>query len=221
MHCFASENQTYTETWLFGVVLKVFKRPRKPTAENLQVKTRVENVRFLSWRIVFVGKYGIHSTNEKAFKRNLTLRASFRFPAIRFDAPTLLSFSGFTHAHAKCPPVTRRNCHPCGFHLVETSKKRTGTAKKLSLSFPAPLPPLLSLSLCTENLERAITLENNWLYLVVCRCFHRSWGYFGFELKMLGSFEIRDCFFLLFLGRFDIVSLSINCSTSQVMVLTI
>ena len=40
-----------------------------------------------------------------AFKRTVTLRASFRFPAIRFDVPTLLSFSGFTHAHAKCPPV--------------------------------------------------------------------------------------------------------------------
>ena len=36
---------------------------------------------------------------------------------------------------------------------------------------------------------------------------------------MLGSFYIRDCFFLLFLGRLDIVSLSVNCSTSQVMVL--
>ena len=33
------------------------------------------------------------------------LYASFRFPVIRFDAPTLLSFSGCTHAHAKCPPV--------------------------------------------------------------------------------------------------------------------
>ena len=40
-----------------------------------------------------------------AFKRTVTLRASFRFRAIRFDAPTLLSFSGFTHARAKCPPV--------------------------------------------------------------------------------------------------------------------
>ena len=40
-----------------------------------------------------------------AFKRTVTLRASFRFPAIRFDASTLLSFSGFTHAHAKCPSV--------------------------------------------------------------------------------------------------------------------
>ena len=36
---------------------------------------------------------------------------------------------------------------------------------------------------------------------------------------MLGSFEIRDCFFFLFLGRPDIISLSINCSTSQSMVL--
>ena len=33
-----------------------------------------------------------------AFKRTVTLRVSCRFPAIRFDAPTLLSFSGFTHA---------------------------------------------------------------------------------------------------------------------------
>ena len=70
------------------------------------MKTCIENARFLSWRIFFVGKYGIQSTNEMAFKRIVTLRASFRFPAIRFDAPTLLSFSGFTHAHAKCPPVT-------------------------------------------------------------------------------------------------------------------
>ena len=83
----------------------VFKGQENLLLKNLQVKTRVENVRFLSWRIFFVGKYGIQSTNEMAFKRTVTLRASFRFPAIRFDAPTLLSFSGFTHAHAKCPPV--------------------------------------------------------------------------------------------------------------------
>ena len=106
MHCFASENQTYTGTWLFGVESwKSLKGQENLLLKNLQVKTRVENVRFLSWRIFFVGKYGIQSTNEMAFKRTVTLRASFRFPAIRFDAPTLLSFSGFTHAHAKCPPV--------------------------------------------------------------------------------------------------------------------
>ena len=92
-------------------VLKVFKGQENLLLKNLQVKIRVENVRFLSWRIFFVGKYGIQSTNEMAFKRIVTLRASFRFPAIRFDAPTLLSFSGFTHAHAKCPPVTSKTDH--------------------------------------------------------------------------------------------------------------
>ena len=39
-----------------------------------------------------------------ALKRTVTQR-EFSFPAIRFDAPTLLSFSGCMHAHAKCPPV--------------------------------------------------------------------------------------------------------------------
>ena len=108
MHCFASENQTYTGTWLFGVQSwKCLKGQENLLLKNLQVKSRVKNVRCLSWRIFFVGKYGIQSTNEMAFKRTVTLRASFRFPAIRFDAPTLLSFSGFTHAHAKCPPVIR------------------------------------------------------------------------------------------------------------------
>ena len=106
MHCFASENQTYTGTWLFGVESwKSLKGQENLLLKNLQVNTRVENVRFLSWRIFFVGKYGIQSTNEMAFKRTVTLRASFRFSAIRFDASTLLSFSRFTHAHAKCPPV--------------------------------------------------------------------------------------------------------------------
>ena len=86
--------------------MKVFKGQENLLLKNLQEKTRVENVRFLSWKIFFVGKYSIQSTNEMAFKRTVTLRASFRFPAIRFDAPKLLSFSGFTHAHAKCPPVS-------------------------------------------------------------------------------------------------------------------
>ena len=71
MHCFASEIQTYTGPVVFGVEsLKPFKRSRKPTAE----KSRLENVRFLSWRTFFVGKDGIQSTNEMAFKRTLTLR---------------------------------------------------------------------------------------------------------------------------------------------------
>ena len=75
MHCFASENPTYTGTWLFGVESwKSLKGQENLLRKNLQVKTRVENVRFLSYRIFFVGKYGIQSTNEMAFKRTVPLR---------------------------------------------------------------------------------------------------------------------------------------------------
>ena len=40
--------------------------------KNLQLKTRVENVQFLSWTTFLVGTYGIQSTNEMAFKRTVT-----------------------------------------------------------------------------------------------------------------------------------------------------
>ena len=75
MHCFASENQTYTGTWLFGVESwKSLKGQENLLLKNLQVKTRVENVWFLWWRIFFEGKCGIQSTNDMAFKRTVTLR---------------------------------------------------------------------------------------------------------------------------------------------------
>ena len=90
MHCFASENQIYTGTVIFGVEsLKSLKDQANLLLKNLQLKTRVENVRFLSWRTFFVGKYGIQSTNEIALKRTVTSR----FPSIKFDSPTLLSFT--------------------------------------------------------------------------------------------------------------------------------
>ena len=75
MHCFANENQIYTGTVIFGVEsLKSLKDQENLLLKNLQLKTRVENVRFLSWRTFFVGKYGIQSTDEMAFKRTETLR---------------------------------------------------------------------------------------------------------------------------------------------------
>ena len=90
----------------FGVESLKSLKAKKPTAENSTSKNlHRKRPIFVMENIFFVRKYGIQSTNEMAFKRIVTLRASFRFPAIRFDAPTLLSFSGFTHAHAKCPPV--------------------------------------------------------------------------------------------------------------------
>ena len=95
-----------------------------------------------------------------AFKRIVTLRASFRFPAIRFDAPTLLSFSGFTHAHAKCPPVGQVYCHAGMFFFIfqmeETmsSKSIAGLAGGIVMragyflpsenSLHSATPPLLS-----------------------------------------------------------------------------
>ena len=116
--------------------MKVFKGQENLLLKNLQEKTRVENVRFLSWRIFFVGKYGIQSTNEMAFKRTVTLRASFRFPAIRFDAPKLLSFSGFTHAHAKCPPVGQPILVPRASCSVSRRGLNRRTSFRLNLSVP-------------------------------------------------------------------------------------
>ena len=75
MHCFASENQIYTGTVIFGVEsLKSLKDQENLLLKNLQLKTRVENVRFLSWRTFFVGMYGIQNNNEMAFKRTVTSR---------------------------------------------------------------------------------------------------------------------------------------------------
>ena len=105
MHCFASENQTWTGTVILGVEsLKSLKFQQNLLLKNLQLKTRVENVRFLSWRTFFVGK-SVFKAPTKWPLKGLKLYASFRFAAIRFDAPTLLSFGGCTHAHAKCPSV--------------------------------------------------------------------------------------------------------------------
>ena len=63
MPCFASENQTYTGTVIFGIEsLKSLKGQ-----ENLLLKkSRLENVWFLS-------KYNIQGTNKMAFKRTVTL----------------------------------------------------------------------------------------------------------------------------------------------------
>ena len=70
MHCFASENQIYTGTVIFGV--ESLKGQENLLLKNLQLKTR-----FLPWRAFFVGKYGILSTNEMAFKRTETFIREF------------------------------------------------------------------------------------------------------------------------------------------------
>ena len=75
MQCFASENQTWTGTVILGVEsLKSLKVQQNLLLKNLQLKTCVENVRFLSWRTFFVGMYCIQNNNEMAFKRTVTSR---------------------------------------------------------------------------------------------------------------------------------------------------
>ena len=67
-----------TGTMIFGLnYFKSIKGQENLLLKNLQLKTRVENVRFLSWITFLVGKYGIQNTNEMALKRTLALRASF------------------------------------------------------------------------------------------------------------------------------------------------
>ena len=61
---------------IFGVnSLKSLKGQENLLLKNLPLKTRVENVQFLSRRAFLVGKYGTQSTNEMAFKGTVT---SFR-----------------------------------------------------------------------------------------------------------------------------------------------
>ena len=60
--------------------MKVFKRPRKPTAE----KSKSENPRR---KRPIVGKYGIQSTKEMAFKRTVTSTRVFDFPPLDLMRP--------------------------------------------------------------------------------------------------------------------------------------
>ena len=54
MHCFVSENQTYTGTVIFGVEsLKSLKGQGNLLLKNLQLPIRVERVQLLSWRTFF------------------------------------------------------------------------------------------------------------------------------------------------------------------------
>ena len=64
-----------TGTAIFGVeYFKSLKGQENLLLKNVQLKTRVENVRFLSGITFFVRKYGIQNTNEMALKRTVTFR---------------------------------------------------------------------------------------------------------------------------------------------------
>ena len=63
MHCFANENQIYEGTVIFGV--ESLKSQENLLLKNLQPKTLVENVTFLSWKAFFCRKvwYSKHQRN--------------------------------------------------------------------------------------------------------------------------------------------------------------
>ena len=69
MHCFQVKLGSDTGTVIFGVeYFKSLKgQENLTTAENLQLKTRVENVRFLSWITFFFFwkvRYSKHRRND-------------------------------------------------------------------------------------------------------------------------------------------------------------
>ena len=79
MHCFASENQTYTGTVIFGVEsLKSLKGHENLMLENPALKTSD----FCHGEHFFVGtEYDIQSTNNIAFKRTVrNFTRIFDFP---------------------------------------------------------------------------------------------------------------------------------------------
>ena len=85
MHCSASENQTCTLTVIFGVEsLKSIKVQQNLLLKSLQLKTRVENVGFLSWRTFSVGKYGIQNNN---FEKDRNFMRVFDFPPLDLKRP--------------------------------------------------------------------------------------------------------------------------------------
>ena len=115
----------------------------------------------------------------------------------------------------KCLTDTRRNCYPCGFHLVKTNKKRTGTAKKLSLSLPPPHFPLFSLSLYREP----GTGHHAWKQLTIFSCLQLFspklrvfwiWlaGFFFFRVEVISFFSVSS-WRCLVLFKFEIASISI------------
>ena len=70
---------------------------------------------------IFCRKVRYSKHQRKGTVKGTYLYASFRFPAIRFDAPMLLSFSGCTHGHAKCPPVIASTLTSCQQHSWKNS----------------------------------------------------------------------------------------------------
>ena len=115
-------------------ILKLFKGPRKPTAEKSTSEKPAKKASDFCHGEYFLQESTVFKAPTKWLLKGPYLYASFQFPAIRFDAPMLLSFSGCTHAHAKCPPVhlkslTNKHCQCC--HLCRSILKHVQASESL------------------------------------------------------------------------------------------
>ena len=95
MHCFASENQAYTGTVIFGVESLKYLKGQETNCWKMPLRQRpifvMENI--------FCRKVRYSKHQRNGFLKDCNIRQVYDFP------PSDLSFSGCTHAHAKCPPV--------------------------------------------------------------------------------------------------------------------
>ena len=100
---FTRESEVYRNSVFWCWVYEVFKRSIKPkycknsTTENLRKKHPIF--------VIFCSKVKNLKHQRNSFQKECNLKLGFRFPAIRFDTSTLLSFSRRTHTHAKFSPV--------------------------------------------------------------------------------------------------------------------
>ena len=143
MHCSASENQTCTLTVIFGV----------ESLKSLQLRTRVENVGFLSWRTFSVGKYGIQNNN---FEKDCNFMRVFDFPPLDLKRPR------YCHS-ADAPTMGKQNA--LLFWAINNSPDQSLTATPtVKFSFQRRKTSTHALQKMTSDLFRAMSLAPRQKY---------------------------------------------------------
>ena len=85
MHCFASENQTYTGTWLFGFI-----GPRKPTTEKSTVKHPRRKRQIFVIENIFCKKVRYSKHKRDGFQDDGTFTRVFDFPPSDLMRPRII-----------------------------------------------------------------------------------------------------------------------------------
>ena len=104
------------------------------------------------------------------FQKDCNLTPGFRFPAIRFDTPALLSFSRRSQAHAKCPLVhearlaksflvKRAQPHSCVLSVSAFGKSHSKRLSRQSQHFRKPLISTLNTGETSSNYSVKLSLS--------------------------------------------------------------